>query len=161
MQRSSLSLSVFRACNDFCVSLSDSFKCFHTADVFAALVRASIWSHNVIVRYKLCDLFAYSAEHQNFLFCSYFFFLFLAEHFRLPNIRCILNPNESLYLMHRDLFTLFWASNVRLNFFKSVQVKKQIHPYLEWPGVSNFLTFFIFGWIILLTTEWWSKHVFG
>ncbi len=38
----SRSLSVFRACNDFCVSLSDSFKCFHTADVFAALVRASI-----------------------------------------------------------------------------------------------------------------------
>ncbi len=58
---SSLSLSVFCACNDVCVSLSlDSFKCFHTADVFAALVRASIWSCNVIVRYKLFGLFAYS-----------------------------------------------------------------------------------------------------
>ncbi len=42
------------------LSLSDSFKCFHTADVFAALVRASIWSRNVIVRYKLLGLFAYS-----------------------------------------------------------------------------------------------------
>ncbi len=55
---SSLSLSVSRACNDVCVSLSDSFKCFHTA-----LVRASIWSRNVIVQYKLFGLFAYSAEH--------------------------------------------------------------------------------------------------
>ncbi len=42
MRCSSLSLSVFRACNDVCVSLSDRFKCFHTADVFAALVLASI-----------------------------------------------------------------------------------------------------------------------
>ncbi len=40
------------------LSLSDSFKCFHTADVFAALVLASIWSRNVIVRYKLFSLFA-------------------------------------------------------------------------------------------------------
>ncbi len=45
---SSLSLSVFRACNDVCVSLSDSFKCFHTTDVFAALVRASIWSRHLL-----------------------------------------------------------------------------------------------------------------
>ncbi len=53
------------------LSLSDSFKCFHTADVFAALVRASIWLRNVIVRYKLFGLFAYSAEQWNF-FSSYF-----------------------------------------------------------------------------------------
>ncbi len=45
---SSLSLSVFRACNDFCVSLSESFKCFHTADVFASLVRAFIWNYSVL-----------------------------------------------------------------------------------------------------------------
>ncbi len=75
---SSLSLSVFRACNDFCISLSDSFKCFHTADMFAALVLASIWSRNVIVWYKLFSLFAYSAEHRNSFF-SYF----------RRNIRCI------------------------------------------------------------------------
>ncbi len=76
MRCSSLSLSVFRACNDVCVSLSlsDSFKCFHTADVFAALVRTSIWSLNVIVRYKLFSLYAYSAENRNS-----FFFLFSAE----------------------------------------------------------------------------------
>ncbi len=43
--------ALFRTCNDFCLSLSDSFNCFHTADVFAALVRASIWLRNV-VRYK-------------------------------------------------------------------------------------------------------------
>ncbi len=40
-------------------SFSDSFKYFHTADVFAALVRASIWSRHVIVRYNLFGLFAY------------------------------------------------------------------------------------------------------
>ncbi len=68
---SSLSLSVFRTCNEFCVSLSDRFKCFHTTDVFAALAHASIWSRNVIVRYKLFCLFAYSAEHRNSFF-SYF-----------------------------------------------------------------------------------------
>ncbi len=34
---------------------------FHTADVFAALVRPSIWSRHVIVRYNLFGLFAYSA----------------------------------------------------------------------------------------------------
>ncbi len=62
---------VFRACNDVCVSLSDRFKCFHTADVFAALVLASIWSRNVVVQYKLFGLFAYSAEHRNSFF-SYF-----------------------------------------------------------------------------------------
>ncbi len=61
----SLWLSVFCACNDFCISLSDSFKCFHTADVFATLVRASSWSCNAIVRYKLFSLFAYSAEHES------------------------------------------------------------------------------------------------
>ncbi len=70
---SCLSLLVFCACNDVCVSLSlsDRFKCFHTADVFGALVLASIWSSNIIVRYKLFSLFAYSAEHRNSIF-SYF-----------------------------------------------------------------------------------------
>ncbi len=66
-----VSLSVFRACNDVCVSLSDSFKCFHTADVFPALVLASIWLCNVIGWYKLFGLFAYSAEHRK-RFISYF-----------------------------------------------------------------------------------------
>ncbi len=56
----------------------DSFKCFHTADVFAVLVRISIWARNVIVRYKLFSRFAYSAEHRNSFF-SYF----------RQNIRCI------------------------------------------------------------------------
>ncbi len=41
-------------------SLSDSFKYFHTADVFAALVRASIWSRHIIVRNSLFGLSAYS-----------------------------------------------------------------------------------------------------
>ncbi len=59
------------------VSFSDSFKYFHTADVFAALVRASIWSRHVIVRYNLFGLFAYSAEHR-----KSFFLLFSAEQFR-------------------------------------------------------------------------------
>ncbi len=69
--KQSLAVSVY-ACNDVCVSLSDNFKCFHTADVFAALVLASIWSRNVIVRYKLFGLFAYSSEQ-----------------YRFPDIRCI------------------------------------------------------------------------
>ncbi len=55
---SSLSLPVLRAVMIF-ASFSDSFKYFHTADVFAALVRASIWSRHVIVRYNLFGLFAY------------------------------------------------------------------------------------------------------
>ncbi len=75
---SSLSLSVFRACNDFCISLCDSFKCFHPADMFAALVLASIWSRNVIIWYKLFSLFAYSAEHRNSFFSCF-----------RRNIRCI------------------------------------------------------------------------
>ncbi len=62
------------------VSFSDSFKYFHTADVFAALVHASIWSRHIIVRYNLFGLSAYSAGR---------FFLFSVEQFRLLNIRCI------------------------------------------------------------------------
>ncbi len=63
------------------LSLSDRFKCFHTADVFAASVRTTIWSRNVIVQYKLFGLFGYSAEHQK----SFFFPIFgqtisVAEH---------------------------------------------------------------------------------
>ncbi len=54
------------------VSFSDSFKYFHTADVFAALVCASIWSCHVIFRYNLFCLFAYSAEHRKSLFFCYF-----------------------------------------------------------------------------------------
>ncbi len=61
-------------------SLSDSFKCFHTADVFAALVRTSIWSHNVIVRYKLFSLFANSAEHLNSFFPIFGWTISIAEH---------------------------------------------------------------------------------
>ncbi len=49
-------------------SFSDSFKYFHTADMFAALVHATIWSCYVIVRYNLFGLLAYTptisvAEH--------------------------------------------------------------------------------------------------
>ncbi len=53
------------------VSFSDSFKYFHTADIFAALVRASIWSRHVIVLYSLFGLFAYSAEHRKRFFCYF------------------------------------------------------------------------------------------
>ncbi len=48
------------------VSFSD--KCFHTAIIFAELVRASIWLCHVIVRYNLLGFFVY---------------------FRLSNNRCI------------------------------------------------------------------------
>ncbi len=64
----SLSLSVLVM---FFASFSDSFKYFHTADTFAALVHKSIWSHHVIVRYKLLGLFTYSAEHRNSFFCYF------------------------------------------------------------------------------------------
>ncbi len=40
-------------------SFSDSFKCFHIANMFAALVHASIWSRHVIVWSNLFCLFAY------------------------------------------------------------------------------------------------------
>ncbi len=73
-------------------SFSDSFKYFHTADVFAALVRASIRSRHVIVLlYNLFCLFVYSAEHR-----KSFFLLFPAEQFWLPNIPCIPNKNISV-----------------------------------------------------------------
>ncbi len=61
-------------------SLSDSFKYFHTADVFAALVRASIWSRHVIVRYNLFGLFTYSAEHRNSFFAIFGRTISVAEH---------------------------------------------------------------------------------
>ncbi len=66
---SSLSLSVLVM---FFASLSDSFKYFRTADTFAALVHASIWSRHVIVRYNLFGLFAYSAEHRKMFFFAIF-----------------------------------------------------------------------------------------
>ncbi len=85
----SLSLSVLVM---IFASFSDSFKYFHTADVFAALLRKSIWSRHVIVRYKLFGLFTYSAKHR-----KSFFLVFSAEQFRLLNIQCIptvnLHPN--------------------------------------------------------------------
>ncbi len=61
-------------------SLSDSFKYFHTADVFAALVRASIWLRHVIVRYNLFGLFAYSAEHRKSFFAIFGRTISVAEH---------------------------------------------------------------------------------
>ncbi len=66
------------------LSLSDRFKCFHTADVFAALVLASIWSSNVIVRYKLFGIFAYSAEHRKRFFPIFGRTISFAEHLVHP-----------------------------------------------------------------------------
>ncbi len=40
---------------------SYSFKYIHTADTFAALVHATIWSCHVIVQYNLFGLLGYSA----------------------------------------------------------------------------------------------------
>ncbi len=57
------------ACNDFCIC---SFKCFHTADMFAALAHPSVWSRHVIVQYNLFGLFAYSER-------AFFLLLFSAE----------------------------------------------------------------------------------
>ncbi len=54
---SSLSLPVLVMIS---ASFSDSFKYFHTADMFAALEFASIWSCHVIVRYNIFTLFAYN-----------------------------------------------------------------------------------------------------
>ncbi len=48
--------------------------------MFAALVRASIWSRHVIIRYNLICLFAYSVEHRNSFFC-YFFCYFRSNNF--------------------------------------------------------------------------------
>ncbi len=39
--------------------------------MFAALVRASIWSRHVIIRYNLICLLAYSVEHRNSIFCYF------------------------------------------------------------------------------------------
>ncbi len=51
-------------------SFSDSFKCFHIAVIFAALVRASVWSRHDIVQYNLFDLFTYSYYYKRF-FCFF------------------------------------------------------------------------------------------
>ncbi len=72
------------------MTFSDSFKCFHTADVFAALVHTSIWSRHVIVLKNLFCIFTYLAEHQNS-----FLYIFSAKQFQLPNIRCITTDNTS------------------------------------------------------------------
>ncbi len=89
---SSLSLSIFCACNDVCISLSDSFKWFQTANVFAALVRASIWLCNVIVRYKLLSFRLFGRTTPKL-----FFFLFSAEHSVHPyfcyTLRCSIIVN--------------------------------------------------------------------
>ncbi len=65
---------MLRACKEFCVF--DSFKYFHTADTFAALVRATFWSCHIIVWYNLFGLLAYLAtilvaEHSvhSYYFC--------------------------------------------------------------------------------------------
>ncbi len=67
----SLSLSVLVM---ICVSFSDSFKCFHTADIFAALAHTSVWSCHIIVRYILFGLFANNFGCRKFsasqVFCS-------------------------------------------------------------------------------------------
>ncbi len=76
-------------------SLSDSFKYFHTAAVFAALVRESISLRHVIVRYNLFGLFAYSAEHRNSFFC----------YFRPNNFGCR-TFGASLIRMMKDHVTL-------------------------------------------------------
>ncbi len=60
-------------------SFSDSFKYFHTADMFAAFVRASIWSCHVIVRYILFGLFTYSIR-KSFFFAIFGQTISVAEH---------------------------------------------------------------------------------
>ncbi len=52
-------------------SFSDSFKYFHTADTFAAVVRASIWSRHVIVRYNLFGLFRLFGRTPKEFFCYF------------------------------------------------------------------------------------------
>ncbi len=81
---SSLSLSVLRASNDF-LHLSLTVLNTFTLQVFAALVRISVWSRHVIVRgtsYFPFRLFGRTSK-------EFFFVLFSAEQFRLPNIWCI------------------------------------------------------------------------
>ncbi len=124
----SLSLSVFCDCNNFGVSLSDCFKCFLTADVFAALVRVSIWSRNVIVRYKLFGLFAYSAKHR-----KSFFVLFSSEQFRFPNIRCI--PSKSVFVEICIYFCLYMLSIIVLK--KKIKIGKNQYRQVTLPKKSE------------------------
>ncbi len=79
----------------FFASFSDSFKYFHTADTFAALVRKSIWLRHVVVRYNLFGLFAYSQ-------------------FRLPNIRCIPTCNPKVVNNQRSLHPQYHDSGETL-----------------------------------------------
>ncbi len=51
-------------------SFSDSFKCFHTADMFAALVHAFIWLRHCSV-HILYGLFTYLAETKSFFQCYF------------------------------------------------------------------------------------------
>ncbi len=68
-------------------SFSDSFKYFHTADTFAALVRATIWSCHVIFQYNLFGLLAYSAT------------ILIAEHSVHPYNFCYLNVCNTEIMM--------------------------------------------------------------
>ncbi len=44
----------------------------------------------------------------------------------------------------------WWASDVMLNFSKSVLIKKQTHLHIEWPKRVNFQHFVIFEWAVPL-----------
>ncbi len=87
-----LSLSVLVM---FFVSLSDSFKYFHTADTFAALVHESIWSRHVIVQYNLFGLFAYSANFGCRTFGASLVYRVLKHPSDMPEI-----PGASEYILH-------------------------------------------------------------
>ncbi len=107
------------ACNDF-ASFSDSLKYFHTADVFAALVHASIWSCHIIVRYNLFGLFAYSAKHWK-------------SFFRLLNIRCIPSWIYILFLNVTHLCLYIYITNASL----LSCLMQQAFGYLWWRLASK------------------------
>ncbi len=114
---SSLSLSVLVM---IFASFSDSLKYFHTADVFAALVHASIWSCHIIVRYNLFGLFAYSAKHWK-------------SFFRLLNIRCIPSWIYILFLNVTHLCLYIYITNASL----LSCLMQQAFGYLWWRLASK------------------------
>ncbi len=130
---------MLRACKEFCVF--DSFKYFHTADTFAALVHATIWSCHIIVRYNLFGHLTYSAT------------ILVAEHSVHSYYFCYLNVwnrNNDVWL--KDCCS-FWTSssmNADLNVFNtcftSASVEHDQRVFYRHP----------FQWMSAFTSEaWW------
>ncbi len=119
-------------------SFSDSFKYIHTADMFAALEFALIWSRLIIVQYNLFALFTSSAEekrvnklYQTMMWCNQIkdYFTYIIQ---LPNIWSI--PNADI--LHKMWLQYFFIYEHRFNNSSSIAKRDitQSHTFKLWTS---------------------------